>query len=120
MTESQIQSGCVLWFRYQHQPSSKFLISVPNGGYRGKKTGGLMKKEGAMAGAPDLILFCPRGHQLPMFLEAKTETGRLRPEQKQFRDQVVSAGYRYEVFRSLEQFSILVDAYLGPEKTPPE
>ena len=112
MTESQIQQGCVNWYRYQYPQYRRFLISVPNGGYRGKKAGGLMKKEGSMAGAPDLILFCPRGRQLPMFLECKTETGRLRPEQKQFREQVIAAGYRYEVFRSLDQFMCVVNPYL--------
>jgi hypothetical protein len=113
MTESRLQQMCVNWFRAQYPKHRVFLIAIPNGGRRDPRTGALMKKEGAVAGASDLILFCPSGMTLPIMLECKTGTGKQSPNQKLFEAAYKSAGYRYEVFRSLDEFMAIVNPFMA-------
>ncbi len=53
---------------------------------------------GLRAGASDLVLVL-QGKVI--FLEVKTETGRLSSNQRAFRNMVESLGHRYEVVRSV-------------------
>lgn len=112
MTESQIQQGCVNWYRYQYSQWGRFLVAIPNGGRRDAKTGALMKKEGAVAGAPDLILFDPYGKKLPLLLECKKPKGYQSESQVFFQRDYEQAGYTYFIFTSLEQFMCVVNPYL--------
>ncbi len=63
---------------------------------------------GAMPGFPDMVAFDAKS--IPGFIEAKTETGVLRPDQKDFRDFCIAAGWRWAMVRSLDDLgSVLVD-----------
>ena len=112
MTESQLQQTCVRWFRYQFAFAAPFLFAVPNGGYRGGKAGGLMKKEGALAGVSDLILFDPLARHLPLFIEMKKPQGRQEPSQVLFQRTYTQAGYTYKICRSFDEFEQVVTEYL--------
>lgn len=112
MTESKLQQTCVRWFRYQFAYAAPFLIAVPNGGRRDAKTGALMKKEGAVAGVSDLILFDPLARQLPLFIEMKKEGGRQIESQVYFERTYTQAGYSYRVCRSFDEFEQVVTEYL--------
>lgn len=112
MTESKIQQGCVNWYRYQYPQLRRFLISVPNGGNRDGRTGAVIKKEGGMAGAPDLILFDPKGNKLPLLLECKRPKEKQSPTQVLFQEDYAKAGYTYFIFTSLDQFMCVVNPYL--------
>ena len=112
MTESKIQQGCVNWYRYQYPQYRRFLISVPNGGRRDGRTGAMIKKEGGMAGAPDLILFDPYGKLLPLLLECKKPQEKQSPTQVLFQQDYERVGYSYLIFRSLDEFMAIVNPYL--------
>jgi hypothetical protein len=73
-TESQEQQGFITWFRLKYP--SILIFHIPNGGYRNIVTGQRLKKEGVVAGIPDLYI--PRAK---IWIEMKTSTGKLSPEQ---------------------------------------
>ena len=46
---------------YQREPEWKLIFSIPNGGFRSKRTGARLKRQGMKAGIPDVYLPCARG-----------------------------------------------------------
>lgn len=113
--ESDMQKTCVRWFRLQYK--RELLLSFPNGsklaGDRKQQViqRGIMKAEGMMPGAADLILIHDDG---VVFLEAKTKTGTQSDSQKLFEAMVVAMGYDYLIFRSFDEFKKLVEQILKP------
>ena len=93
MTESRIQTAIVNYLRTQ----GYLVAAIPNGGARDKRTGATMKREGALAGHPDLNIYIDN---TVVFVEVKTPTGRLSEKQKQFRAD--AKGYTYMIWRSID------------------
>lgn len=108
--ESSIQSACVKWFRYQYP--SLILAAIPNGGRRDKITGAIMKKEGVLAGMPDLLLLHPSGKYHGMAIEVKTTKGVQSDSQKEMQKRLTDEGYLYVVVRSFEEFVKKVEQYM--------
>lgn len=92
-TEHEIQREFVKWMRQTHP--DYWIFAVPNGGKRNLITAGKLKAEGVSAGVPDI--FIPR---LKMFIEMKTDRGRLSPEQKLWLDYLAKSGYVTTVSRA--------------------
>lgn len=110
--ESQIQKGCVLWFRYQYPSLSRILFAVPNGGFRNKVEASIMKAEGIVSGVADLILLTPRKGYGALCVEMKSPKGKQSEEQKEWQKEAETAKNKYVVCRSLEEFIKEVNAYL--------
>ena len=110
--ESHLQQVCLRWARLQHPVCRKLLISVPNGAHISLMQAKILKGEGMLAGASDLLLLVPKDNVPYLAIEMKTEKGRLSEYQKEFRDAVQEQGGRYEVVRSFEEFRKLIDEYL--------
>ncbi|MWV50091.1 VRR-NUC domain-containing protein [Rathayibacter sp. VKM Ac-2803] len=64
-------------------------------------------------GYPDLHLVHP-GAGLSLFLELKTHTGRVRPEQRTWIDALRATGHRAYLVRPLDLFEGTVDHLLDP------
>lgn len=111
--ESNLQQACVKWARLQFPVCRKLLFSVPNGAHLSLMQAKILKGEGMLAGASDLLLLVPKGDVPYLAIEMKTEKGRLSEYQKEFRDAVQEQGGRYEVVRSFEEFRKLIDSYLN-------
>ena len=119
--EHKIQCACVKWFAYQYPELAGLLFAVPNGGARSKATAGKLKAEGVVAGVSDLILLVPVVHHTPnemivrhgLCLEAKRKRGYQSPEQKAWQAKVESWCYEYAIFRSLDDFINIINAYLN-------
>ena len=113
-TESKLQEHCVKWFRYQFPQWALFLIAIPNGGRRDARTGAVLKREGVVAGAPDLVLFDPFGKRLPLFIEMKRPDGKGRHEESQvrFMQTYRQKGYTYELVNSFDRFEEVVMQYV--------
>ena len=110
--ESEIQQSCVRWFRLTFP---KYIIfSIPNGGSRNVVEAANLKKEGALAGASDLMVIAD--HRV-LFVEMKTPKGRQQESQKEFQHRVEVLGHRYVVCRSLDDFMQKVKDWLGTKKT---
>ena len=139
--ESYIQQGAVRWFRLRYPQFSSLLVHIPNegkrsvrlvrtgAGYRTVCTGGArLKAEGMVRGVSDLVLFVPGGRWHGLCLETKTEghdgNGKRRrtyqtAEQREWQEKVEGQGYRYEVYRSVEEFAEIVEDYLAGRKNLP-
>lgn len=127
-TESNLQQGCVCWFRLQYPKLRLLLFAVPNGGSRQKKTyvtrsgqvktycpeGARLKNEGALKGVSDLIMMVANHGFNALCIEMKTEEKGSNQEKEQIEWQraVELHGYKYIVCRSLEDFQDAVNEYL--------
>lgn len=113
-TESKTQSACVRWFRMQYPEYAKLLISVPNGVATSATQGRILKAEGMVAGAADLLLLLPNKSHPYLCIEFKSTKGRQSPAQKEWQQAVESKALaRYAIVRSLEDFLNLITDYLN-------
>jgi hypothetical protein len=79
-----------------------------NEGRRAPRTGAFLKRMGMVAGVPDLAFVLPGGRAA--FLELKTPTGVVSPEQLAFRARCAAAGVPYAIARTPEEAqAILAD-----------
>lgn len=108
--EDRLQEACVKWFNLQYP--NLLLASFPNGGYRHAATGKVLKRTGARAGAPDLILFRGVFPYHGLLIEMKVGKNRLTPAQKTFREKTENEYYKYVVCYSFEEFKHEIETYL--------
>lgn len=105
--ESAIQQSCVAWFR------AKFplyvIFSVPNGGSRNSLEAANLKKEGALAGASDLVIVAERAI---LFVEMKSSKGRQQESQKDFQEKVERLGHQYSICHSLKEFQLTIERFI--------
>lgn len=135
--ESIVQQGAVKWFNLQYPQYRGLLVHIPNEGRRTIKVingrpvcvgGARLKAEGMVKGAADLVLFIPNKCFHGLCLETKVElfdysTGKEKktktyqsPEQKEWQALVESQGYRYEVYRNIDEFRKIVLEYLDSKQ----
>lgn len=135
--ESIVQQGAVKWFNLQYPQYRGLLVHIPNEGRRTIKVingrpvcvgGAKLKAEGLVKGAADLVLFVPNKYFHALCLETKVElfdysSGKEKktktyqsPEQKEWQALVESQGYRYEVYRNIDEFRKIVLGYLDSEQ----
>lgn len=116
--ESQMQQSCVRWFRMQFPDIALLLFAVPNGGARNKREAGILKGEGVTAGVADIILLKPSGGFASLCVEFKTEDkgSNQRETQKRWQEVAETAGNKYVICRSFDDFYREVRSYLFPKK----
>lgn len=112
LSERQIQIRCVGWFRQRYPEASRVFFSVPNGGARNAWTAKNLKDEGALSGAPDLVLLVPRHGYASLCVEMKKPGGRQSESQHTFEDAARAYKNKYVVCYSLEEFQRVVEDYL--------
>lgn len=108
--ESRVQMSCVKWFRYQYP--GVIIASFPNGGYRTAITASIMKAEGQLAGMPDLFVPVAKHGYHGLFIEMKSDKGKMSSNQIEIHAKLTESGYNVEVCRSFEDFSQVIDTYL--------
>jgi rhodanese-related sulfurtransferase len=81
-------------------PPDAVYFAVPNGGLRSKKAAARLKGMGVCAGVPDIAVLCVG---LWIFLELKTERGRLSRAQLEMIRRLERAGAAVLLCRSLRQ-----------------
>ena len=100
-SEDQVHVSILQWLKLQRWV---LAFHVPNGGKRGGLAGAQMKKLGALAGAPDLVVLY-RAADTPRTLLVEVKKpgkGRLSREQNDFAATCALLGHSYIVVRSLE------------------
>jgi len=110
--ESRLQQVCVKWFRYQYPKLARVLIAVPNGGARNKIEASILKGEGVVAGAADLLLLVPKGESGALGIEIKAGKGRQTENQKLWQQSFEQAGNKYNVCRNFDEFKEIIEDYL--------
>jgi VRR-NUC domain len=112
MDEHGHQVAFFRWLRYAHPKLLAF--SVPMGGRRDKVTGSRLKAEGAVAGIPDILVARQSGGYPALFIELKTDKGRLSESQKAIKAKLEDEGYRVEVCHGWAEAKESVENYLKP------
>lgn len=88
------------------------IYHIPNQGKRSPWIGKLLKRMGLRAGMPDLCLPWPNSAYPGLYIEMKSETGTLSPNQKVRRELLIRAGYCWCEARSFEQAKSIIQAHL--------
>lgn len=110
--ESCMQVASVKWFRETYPHLGMLLFSIPNGGWRHKKTAARMVEEGMLKGAADLMFLFPSDRWLGLAIEFKSPGRRPSEAQLSFGSAVMGAGYLYRVVYSQKEFERLMADYL--------
>jgi len=110
-SEEDEQSTLFDYASYQPEPWN-LMFSIPNGGFRSKKTGAKMKRTGLKAGVPDIFLPVMRGKYGGLFIEMKSEKGIVQANQKEWHIKLRAQGYKCEICRGFEQAVKTIEKYL--------
>ena len=113
--EDRIQMAVVLWVNLKY-PDLIFTMA-PVGVKIGSKiekmrVGRKNKQLGYRKGWPDLFFAEPRGGFHGLFIELKTKTGRLSPEQRTILVELDSLGYKCAVTRTQMEAIHIIDDYM--------
>lgn len=111
-SERQIQIQCVSWFRMRYPEASRVFFAVPNGGIRNAWTAKNLRDEGALSGAPDLVLLVPRHGYASLCIEMKKPGGRQSESQRAFQEAAKEFKNKYVVCYSFEEFKAVMEEYL--------
>lgn len=109
-TEHQIQSAFVRAFRYRWP--HVIICSFPNAARRSFALAARMKKEGLLAGMPDIFIARMAQGYGGLFLEFKSKRGRVSPEQEKVMGILGEAGYLCHVVRSVEDAMKVTEVYM--------
>jgi hypothetical protein len=112
MTEHQEQVAVITWFRLQHRQYANYLFAIPNGGVRNIGTAVKLKKEGVLAGVPDLFLMMPMNGYHGLWIEIKAINGRVSNSQKQFMGAATLMGYHAVVCYGFNDAKNAINNYL--------
>jgi len=122
--EDILQISCIKWFRYQYPGLRKMLFAVPNGGKRESRINQYgnryspeaqkLERMGVIAGVSDLILLTPRHGFGALCIEMKVGKGRQSLAQQEWELEAISAGNKYVICRSVDEFMNEVNQYLAP------
>lgn len=113
--ESLHQQALIRWSRLaaQMHPELGLLFAIPNGGLRAKATAARMKAEGVTSGVADLCLPVKRGPNGALWIEMKTRSGRVSPEQREWLRRVGLAGQATAVCYDFDEARQTICDYLG-------
>jgi hypothetical protein len=111
LTEDQLQIAAMRWIRLAYPKAVSFHVA--NERKTSPMRGAKLKKMGVLAGVPDIHILEPNKIYCGLFIELKTEKGRLTPSQRDVIERIENAGYKCAVCRSLDEVIDLVDDYFG-------
>jgi len=94
--EQITQVQIIHWLRWHKY----FCFAIPNGEYRNKVTGAILKRQGVLAGCPDIEIILNDGKVL--WIEVKSKKGVQSDSQKMFQKELEDRGHKYYIVRSLD------------------
>jgi hypothetical protein len=111
--ESREQAALIRWFDLQHPKLSALLVHVPNGINSGVKSGMRLKGLGLRSGVPDLVLFLPKHGHHGLFVEMKSKTGVVSPNQRFYLELLQDQGYSCHVAKGFEAAKSIIEQYIS-------
>lgn len=117
-SEHDIQSHFVDWLRIMTaaKPGLGLMFAIPNGGARNIITATKLRAEGVLAGVPDMFLPVAAAGHHGLFIEFKTQAGRLSIEQSRLFPLLIDRGYQVSICRSVAEAIETVCQYIGWRK----
>ncbi len=112
-TEASEQMMLVSWMSLKYPKISNLLVHIPNGVYSSVRTGARMKRLGLRAGVPDLVVFCARHGFHGLFIEMKSEKGRLTKTQIEYHKLLEEQGYLVKTARGFDEAKEIIESYLA-------
>ncbi|CQI96085.1 VRR-NUC domain [Yersinia rohdei] len=88
-----------------------YLIHIPNEGKRGPKAARDAKRLGLRKGVPDLFLALPRGGYAGLWVEMKSEKGKVSVEQNQWIAKLCDGGYQVEICFCFDRAKVIIEHY---------
>lgn len=116
MTENEHQILVMCWAKKMAlagRAELDLLFHIPNGGGRSKREAGLLKMMGVKPGVSDLFLPVPKDGFHGLWVEMKTDDGRLSEEQKKWMASMHGQSYLAVVCFSWDVAVEAVMNYLG-------
>jgi hypothetical protein len=114
--KSESSEQTTLVARVRHFHPELILMSIPNGGKRDPRVAAQMKREGVLAGAPDLFLAEARGERHGLFIEMKKLGGRTSTEQNIVIEKLRLNGYEVLVCEGADSaYKALLTYAFGPD-----
>lgn len=112
--ESQIQQSIMKWAKMADvmHPELQLLHSIPNGASVSNKNRLRLYCEGLKSGIPDLFLPAAKGGYHGLYIEVKTESGRVDKKQKQIMELLTNNGYKCIVVRCAYDAIEEIETYL--------
>ena len=115
-TEYHMCVSLVEWFAYAHKGlgiPEHLLVHVPNQAGGNPRTGMHLRKMGVRKGVPDYILLSPNKQgKHGLFLEMKSATGKLSPEQVNMAATLSAQGYSVITCRSAMEARDAIENYI--------
>lgn len=113
-TEAQHQINLMRWTLINRNvyPELALLHHIPNGGSRDYIEAKRLKEQGLKAGVPDLCLPVPRGIYHGLYLELKTDKGKLSDSQEWWLERLRQQGYYAIVCHGWHSAVQVVESYL--------
>ena len=96
----------------ERHPSVLLLHAIPNGDFRGFRTGTKLKAEGVIPGVPDIFMPVARGGFHGFYLELKRKGGKVSDEQWEFMEAAHAEGYFVRVTNHLQTALEILENYL--------
>lgn len=116
-SENQHQMAVIKWSQQasirQKWPELKLLFHIPNERKCTPLQGKNLQRMGVKRGVPDLCLPVPRGRYHGLYIEMKTETGRVSDDQEWWGEQLSAEGYFWEVCHGWESAARVLEWYLS-------
>ena len=117
--KSESSEQTVLVARVRNFHPDLVFMSIPNGGKREIRVAAQMKREGVLAGAPDLFLAEPRNNKHGLFIEMKKIGGKTSNNQNDVIDKLRTKGYEAVVCEGADEaYSMFLTYVYGDQ--PPE
>ncbi len=114
--ESKFQQAGAKWWTFacaKYGLPELALMAHPSQGFRTIVNATRMKAEGARKGVPDMQLTVAKGGFHGLWIENKTESGKLSDAQISYRDHLIKQGYDFRLCRSFDEIKRAIEAYLS-------
>lgn len=117
--ESEEQQALFQWaqLNINKYPELELLFHIPNGGKRNVREGARLKREGVKAGVPDIQLPIPRGMYYGLWVEMKSDKGKLSKNQEIWISKLRNIGHYVTVCYNWEEAKNEIEKYLNRNKT---
>lgn len=98
-TEAEEQQAVIDWAKINEiaHPELKWLHHIPNGGRRDKREAVKLKRQGVKSGVSDLHLPYPCNGYHGLYIEMKSENGKLSKKQAEFLEDMARYGFKTAV-----------------------